>query len=108
MGRGWVHSMTRSLAAMGPAVRHAAFSGGAIGERPSKSKSSSPPPSFRPFVFFIRPDLRDRVAAVETGLTMEKITDKIAALPPDANYFSLEFFPPKTKMVGLPRLPAPQ
>lgn len=32
---------------------------------------------------------------------MEKITDKIAALPPDANYFSLEFFPPKTKMVGL-------
>ncbi|RAH48476.1 methylenetetrahydrofolate reductase (NAD(P)H) MET12 [Aspergillus brunneoviolaceus CBS 621.78] len=29
---------------------------------------------------------------------MEKITDKIAALPPDANYFSLEFFPPKTKM----------
>lgn len=31
---------------------------------------------------------------------MEKITDKIAALPPDANYFSLEFFPPKTQMVG--------
>ncbi|KAK1144334.1 methylenetetrahydrofolate reductase 1 [Aspergillus melleus] len=29
---------------------------------------------------------------------MEKITDKIAALPPDANYFSLEFFPPKTQM----------
>ena len=33
---------------------------------------------------------------------MEKITDKIAALPPDANYFSLEFFTPKTQMVGLP------
>lgn len=32
--------------------------------------------------------------------TMEKITDKIAALPPNANYFSLEFFPPKTQMVG--------
>lgn len=32
---------------------------------------------------------------------MEKITDKIAALPPDANYFSLEFFPPKTQMVGI-------
>lgn len=33
--------------------------------------------------------------------TMEKkITEKIAALPPDANYFSLEFFPPKTRMVG--------
>lgn len=30
---------------------------------------------------------------------MEKITDKIAALPDDANYFSLEFFPPKTAMV---------
>ncbi|RDW62560.1 methylenetetrahydrofolate reductase-1 [Coleophoma crateriformis] len=29
---------------------------------------------------------------------MEKITDKIAALPPDSNYFSLEFFPPKTTM----------
>ena len=27
---------------------------------------------------------------------MEKITDKIAALPPNATYFSLEFFPPKT------------
>ena len=30
---------------------------------------------------------------------MEKITDKIAALPPGSNYFSLEFFPPKTQMV---------
>ncbi|KAI9732000.1 MAG: hypothetical protein M1834_004451 [Cirrosporium novae-zelandiae] len=29
---------------------------------------------------------------------MEKITDKIAALPKDATYFSLEFFPPKTHM----------
>lgn len=29
---------------------------------------------------------------------MEKITEKIAALPPDSNYFSLEFFPPKTEM----------
>ncbi|KAH2465489.1 hypothetical protein KXW63_005305 [Aspergillus fumigatus] len=29
---------------------------------------------------------------------MEKITDKIAALPPNENYFSLEFFPPKTQM----------
>ncbi|PGH28844.1 methylenetetrahydrofolate reductase [[Emmonsia] crescens] len=29
---------------------------------------------------------------------MEKISDKIAALPRDANYFSLEFFPPKTQM----------
>ena len=29
---------------------------------------------------------------------MDKITDKIAALPPDASYFSLEFFPPKTSM----------
>jgi methylenetetrahydrofolate reductase (NADPH) len=29
---------------------------------------------------------------------MEKITDKIAALPADSYYFSLEFFPPKTAM----------
>ncbi|TVY48222.1 Methylenetetrahydrofolate reductase [Lachnellula occidentalis] len=29
---------------------------------------------------------------------MEKITDKIAALPPGTSYFSLEFFPPKTAM----------
>ncbi|OTA61071.1 methylenetetrahydrofolate reductase [Hypoxylon sp. EC38] len=29
---------------------------------------------------------------------MEKITDKIAALPADSNYVSLEFFPPKTVM----------
>ncbi|OJD13365.1 methylenetetrahydrofolate reductase [Emergomyces pasteurianus Ep9510] len=29
---------------------------------------------------------------------MEKISNKIAALPRDANYFSLEFFPPKTQM----------
>jgi methylenetetrahydrofolate reductase (NADPH) len=31
---------------------------------------------------------------------MEKITDKIAALPGDATYISLEFFPPKTSMVS--------
>ncbi len=30
---------------------------------------------------------------------MEKITDKIAALPHGANYVSLEFFPPKTQIV---------
>jgi methylenetetrahydrofolate reductase (NADPH) len=29
---------------------------------------------------------------------MEKIASKIAALPPGSNYFSLEFFPPKTAM----------
>jgi methylenetetrahydrofolate reductase (NADPH) len=29
---------------------------------------------------------------------MDKITDKIAALPPDTDFFSLEFFPPKTAM----------
>ncbi|KHN94605.1 methylenetetrahydrofolate reductase 2 [Metarhizium album ARSEF 1941] len=29
---------------------------------------------------------------------MDKITDKIAALPADREYFSLEFFPPKTAM----------
>ena len=36
---------------------------------------------------------------------MEKITDKIAALPDGANYFSLEFFPPKTAMVCPTALP---
>ncbi|KAL2062718.1 hypothetical protein VTL71DRAFT_5790 [Oculimacula yallundae] len=30
--------------------------------------------------------------------TMEKITTKIASLPPGSSYFSLEFFPPKTSM----------
>ena len=30
---------------------------------------------------------------------MEKITDKIDAIPKDGSYFSLEFFPPKTQMV---------
>ena len=34
---------------------------------------------------------------------MEKITDKIAALPAGSSYFSLEFFPPKTQIV--PYLP---
>ncbi|KAG8421804.1 methylenetetrahydrofolate reductase 1 [Metarhizium acridum] len=29
---------------------------------------------------------------------MDKITDKVAALPADREYFSLEFFPPKTAM----------
>ena len=29
---------------------------------------------------------------------MDKVTDKIAALPADGTYFSLEFFPPKTAM----------
>lgn len=32
---------------------------------------------------------------------MERITDKINALPDGANYFSLEFFPPKTAMVRI-------
>lgn len=44
---------------------------------------------------------RSRLILHCLGRAMEKITDKIAALPPDANYFSLEFFPPKTQMVGL-------
>lgn len=32
-------------------------------------------------------------------INMDKLTDKIAALPKDATYFSLEFFPPKTQAV---------
>lgn len=31
-------------------------------------------------------------------MATDKITDKLAALPPDGEYFSLEFFPPKTQM----------
>lgn len=34
--------------------------------------------------------------AAPSTAKMEKITDKIAALPQDSTYFSLEFFPPKT------------
>lgn len=34
----------------------------------------------------------------DSHASMDKITDKIAALPPDATYISLEFFPPKTAM----------
>lgn len=30
---------------------------------------------------------------------MDKISDKIAALPDNGTYFSLEFFPPKTQQV---------
>ncbi|MCJ1314604.1 hypothetical protein MMC25_008286 [Agyrium rufum] len=36
---------------------------------------------------------------------MEKLTDKITALPPGSRYFSLEFFPPKT-LTGLSNLQA--
>lgn len=36
---------------------------------------------------------------------MEKISDKIATLPHGANYFSLEFFPPKTQIVLVARTP---
>ena len=36
---------------------------------------------------------------------MQKITEKIAALPDDTNYFSLEFFPPRTQIVVLPNTP---
>jgi len=35
---------------------------------------------------------------------MQKITEKIAALPPGDVYHSLEFFPPKTDMVNLCRI----
>lgn len=37
---------------------------------------------------------------------MEKITDKIAGIPKDGTYFSLEFFPPKTQMVCFAFVPA--
>ena len=46
----------------------------------------------------------DRIFSGTTSMpsasfVMQKITDKISALPKDGNYFSLEFFPPKTQMV---------
>lgn len=37
------------------------------------------------------------VKPVDNIVDMERLTDKIASLPADANYFSLEFFPPKTQ-----------
>lgn len=40
---------------------------------------------------------------IEMG-DMEKITEKIAVLPQDANFFSLEFFPPKTRIVSFPEV----
>lgn len=49
-----------------------------------------------------RPHERKALTSLVTN--MEKITDKIAALPSDANYFSLEFFPPKTQIVVLSHL----
>lgn len=57
----------------------------------------TPVPSF--YLLFV---LTTLFFATTQFLNMEKITEKIAALPPDANYFSLEFFPPKTQMVGFP------
>lgn len=65
------------------------------------SRSSSRPDETRRNVGFATtvdhyiPDVRFESAR---NPDMEKITDKIAALPADANYFSLEFFPPKTAM----------
>jgi hypothetical protein len=32
-------------------------------------------------------------------MASDRIVDKIAALPDDSTYFSLEFFPPKTQQV---------
>lgn len=32
-------------------------------------------------------------------MASDRIVDKIAALPEDSTYFSLEFFPPKTQQV---------
>lgn len=53
---------------------------------------------FGPSLFLL---LKPTPIAFQTPIAMEKkLTEKIAALPPDANYFSLEFFPPKTRMVG--------
>jgi methylenetetrahydrofolate reductase (NADPH) len=61
--------------------------------------------SIQPFIAFSRPGKdaaartfpRPTVTPIENSNNMDKITDKIANLPADANYFSLEFFPPKTQ-----------
>ena len=42
------------------------------------------------------------------SLDMDKITERLKALPAEANYFSLEFFPPKTTEVSSPRRLATQ
>ncbi|KAE8364144.1 methylenetetrahydrofolate reductase-domain-containing protein [Aspergillus caelatus] len=57
-----------------------------------------PPRWISPQSSFFNHHLSRNFAGTDSGNKMEKITDKIAALPPDANYFSLEFFPPKTQM----------
>ena len=37
--------------------------------------------------------------ATTSDMASDRIVDKIAALPADSTYFSLEFFPPKTQQV---------
>lgn len=37
--------------------------------------------------------------ATTSEMASDRIVDKIAALPDDSTYFSLEFFPPKTQQV---------
>ena len=67
--------------------------------------SSRSPTTYNPDNIYHLPSvpLQQSLLVLGTRPNMEKITHKIAALPPDSNYFSLEFFPPKTQMVGLPR-----
>nr|POE87405.1 methylenetetrahydrofolate reductase 1 [Quercus suber] len=47
--------------------------------------------------FAAPPTLVDIAFDLSRIAIMDKLTDKIAALPADASYFSLEFFPPKTQ-----------
>lgn len=46
----------------------------------------------------LHPNSSVTIAIAIAIMEMEKITEKIAALPSDSTYFSLEFFPPKTTM----------
>src|SRR6202021_2876804 len=47
---------------------------------------------------FLQLLVASNIASTNSSARMEKITDKIAALPANSKYFSLEFFPPKTAM----------
>ncbi|KAF7546461.1 hypothetical protein G7046_g9292 [Stylonectria norvegica] len=60
--------------------------------------SSSSPSGARDSMTSATEDYEQREKSVYTRSAMDKITDRIAALPDDATYFSLEFFPPKTAM----------
>jgi methylenetetrahydrofolate reductase (NADPH) len=74
---------------LGPFVGAGAF---LIRPRQSNKNINQAPPIFKSTT------TQTELYTLYESSNMEKITDKIAALPSNASYFSLEFFPPKTPM----------